>query len=100
MARRPTISDLAVAAGVSVATVDRVLNHRHPVRAETAERVLGAAQSIGFHATALLKQRLKPDAAERTYGFLLQKRSEHFYQQLSTDLQAATRGAGDIRGRP
>ena len=32
MGSRPTIADLAVAAGVSVATVDRVLNGRHPVR--------------------------------------------------------------------
>lgn len=99
MGRRPTISDLAVAAGVSVATVDRVLNQRHRVRGETAERVLAAAQSIGFHATALLKQRISPDLPERTFGFLLQKRADYFYQQLATDLQAATRSARDIRGR-
>ena len=49
MGRRPTISDLAVAAGVSVATVDRVLNQRHRVRGETAERVLAAAQSIAIN---------------------------------------------------
>ena len=60
MARRPTISHLAAAAGVSVATVDRVLNRRHKVRSETAERVLAAAQSIGFHATALLKHIATP----------------------------------------
>lgn len=99
MGRRPTISDLAVAAGVSVATVDRVLNQRHRVRGETAERVLAAAQSIGFHATTLLKQRISPDVPERTFGFLLQKRDDYFYQQLATDLQAATRSATDIRGR-
>ena len=40
MARRPTIRDLAEAAGVSVATVDRVLNGRHPVREETARQIL------------------------------------------------------------
>src|SRR5258707_10489028 len=99
MARRPTISDLAAAAGVSVATVDRVLNQRHPVRVETADRVLGAAQSIGFHATSLLKQRISADVPERTFGFLLQKRTDYFYQQLANDLQTATRSARDIRGR-
>jgi LacI family transcriptional regulator len=99
MGRRPTISDLATAAGVIVATVDRVLNQRHRVRIETAERVLGAAQSIGFHAAALLKQRISPDVSERTFGFLLQKRADYFYQQLASDLKAATHGAPDIRGR-
>src|SRR5690349_3894408 len=41
---RPTIADLAQAAGVSVSTVDRVLNGRDPVRRPTAERVLAAAE--------------------------------------------------------
>src|SRR5258706_5578053 len=99
MARRPTISDLAAAAGVSVATVDRVLNRRHPVRVDWAERVLGAAESIGFHATTLLKQRIRADVPERIFGFLLQKRTDYFYQQLAGDLQSATRGARDIHGR-
>ena len=43
MAKRPTIDDLAAAAGVSVATVDRVLNGRHKVREATAKRVAEAA---------------------------------------------------------
>ena len=48
MANRPTLVDLAQAAGVSVATVDRVLNARHRVREPTAERVLAAAEAIDF----------------------------------------------------
>ena len=40
MSKRPTLVDLAEAAGVSLATVDRVLNARHRVREPTAERVL------------------------------------------------------------
>ena len=42
MAKRPTITDLARISGVSVATVDRVLNSRLPVREETARRVYDA----------------------------------------------------------
>ncbi|HEY9346869.1 MAG TPA: LacI family DNA-binding transcriptional regulator, partial [Inquilinus sp.] len=74
MSRRPTIADLATAAGVSVATVDRVLNQRHPVREGTAGRVLRAAEAIGYHATTLLQQRLRGELPVRTFGFLLQKR--------------------------
>jgi LacI family transcriptional regulator len=98
MSKRPTVSDLASAAGVSVATVDRVLNRRHPVREGTADRVLRAAEAIGFHATALLKQRLRTEAPRRTLGFLLQKR-DAFYQLLAEDLQAATLNLSSIRGK-
>jgi LacI family transcriptional regulator len=96
--RRPTISDLAAAAGVSVATVDRVLNQRHPVREGTADRVMRAAELIGFHATSLLKQRLRADVPQRTLGFLLQKR-DAFYRILAADLEAATHAATNIRGK-
>jgi LacI family transcriptional regulator len=98
LSKRPTVQDLAQAAGVSVATVDRVLNQRHPVREGTADRVMRAAESIGFHATALLKQRLRVDVPRRTLGFLLQKR-DAFYQQLADDLQAATRNLTSLRGK-
>ena len=98
MGKRPTVSDLARAAGVSVATVDRVLNQRHPVREGTADRVLRAAEAIGYHATSLLKQRLRADAPQRTMGFLLQKR-DAFYQLLAEDLQAATHALTSLRGK-
>jgi LacI family transcriptional regulator len=98
LSKRPTVSDLAAAAGVSVATVDRVLNQRHPVREGTADRVMCAAESIGFHATSLLKQRLRADVPRRTLGFLLQKR-DAFYQILAEDLEAATRALTSLRGK-
>jgi LacI family transcriptional regulator len=98
MARRPTISDLAEKAGVSVATVDRVLNQRLPVRGGTALRVVAAAEAIGYHATGLLKQRLS-DLPARTFGFLLQKRDDVFYQAFGEKLVAATKAAPGIRGR-
>jgi LacI family transcriptional regulator len=98
MTKRPTVSDVAVAAGVSVATVDRVLNQRHPVREATADRVFRAAEAIGFHATPLLKQRLRAEAPRRTLGFLLQKR-DAFYQRLAEDLGAATQELASLRGK-
>lgn len=98
--RRPTIEDLAAAASVSVATVDRVLNNRHPVREDTARRVVEAAERIGFYAQGLLQQRLDERIAPRTFTFLLQKRNDHFYQQLGAELTAATKASTAIRGRP
>jgi LacI family transcriptional regulator len=75
---RPTIADLARAAKVSISTVDRVLNGRDPVRPQTAERVLAAAEAIGFYATGVIRQRLGKDKPDRTFGFLLQQRSRPF----------------------
>lgn len=47
-ARRATVHDVARAAGVSLATVDRVLNARPGVRPATAERVADAIRSLDF----------------------------------------------------
>ncbi|WP_420325954.1 LacI family DNA-binding transcriptional regulator [Mameliella sp.] len=49
MVKRPTIPDLARAAGVSVSTVNRVINSPEHVRRPTRERVLRAAREIGFY---------------------------------------------------
>ena len=98
MVSRPTIMDLAKQAGVSAATVDRVLNQRLPVRADTAERVVQAAEAIGFHATGLLRQRLT-ETPRRKFGFLLQK-PDAFYQVFGAELAAATRAAHTIEGKP
>ncbi|MGV8855622.1 MAG: LacI family DNA-binding transcriptional regulator [Devosia sp.] len=48
LGRRATVHDVARAAGVSLATVDRVLNGRPGVRATTAEKVEAAIAAIGF----------------------------------------------------
>ncbi|WP_029076274.1 LacI family DNA-binding transcriptional regulator [Kaistia adipata] len=97
---RPTIRDLAAAAKVGVATVDRVLNQRAPVRRETAERVLAAAEAIGYHGTGLLKRRLEETAVPKTFGFLLQRRADAFYQEMAAALAGATRAVKAVRGRP
>ena len=76
-----------------------MLNARHRVRDTTAERVLSAAEAIGFHAAPLLKSRLRPDAPERTLAFLLQ-RADAFYTQFGADLAAATRALAQFRGKP
>ena len=46
MSRKPIIADVARLAGVSTATVDRVLNDRGGVNSEKAARVLSAARRL------------------------------------------------------
>ncbi|MBF9033078.1 substrate-binding domain-containing protein [Rhodobacterales bacterium HKCCE2091] len=99
MARRATIPDLAAAAGVSVATVDRVLNARAPVREETARRVFEAARRIGYHGAGLIERRLQPDLPELTVGYVFHKEKQAFYQSFRDEAEAAAAGATDMRAR-
>jgi LacI family transcriptional regulator len=98
MVKRPTLHDLAQAAGVSVATVDRVINRRLPVSDDTSQRVVKAAESIGYHATSLLKRRVEEMPA-RKFGFLLQK-PDAFYRQLGQELVSASRTNRLVEGKP
>jgi LacI family transcriptional regulator len=57
---RPRARDIARAAGVSTATVDRVLNRRLGVRAATAQRVVEAAAALDYLPRAALYEALRP----------------------------------------
>jgi len=62
MSTPPTIYDVARVAGVSIASVSRVLNGRRNPREETRERVLKAVSELGFvpdGAARALSARLK-----------------------------------------
>jgi LacI family transcriptional regulator len=98
MVKRPTLHDLAKAAGVSIATVDRVINRRLPVSDDTAQRVVKAAEEIGYHATSLLKRRIH-EMPVRRFGFLLQK-PDAFYRQLAQELVGASRASSMVEGKP
>ena len=98
MGSRPTIADLAKAAGVSVATVDRVLNGRHRVREDTSRRVYEAANAIGFHAVSLLRQRIFEGLPQYRLGFVLQKPDQPFYQAFARELESAVQNHRGIRG--
>ena len=99
MAKRATIDDVARAAGVSVATVDRVLNGRMKVREETAQKVAEAANAVGYHARHLIQQRLRVDLPEVRMGFVLQKENHSFYQTLKAQLEAAVTEVTGARAR-
>ncbi len=97
MAKRPTIEDVAKASGVSVATVDRVLNGRARVREETARRVYDAAIDIGYHAAGLIEQRILADVPEYRLGIVLQKERQQFYRNLVVELHQAAKRVNRAR---
>jgi LacI family transcriptional regulator len=55
MAPRVTITDVALAAGVSVATVSKVINSRYGVAASTSERVLEVIHQLGYESSLVAR---------------------------------------------
>ena len=86
--KRPTIPDLAQAAGVSVSTVNRVINQADSVRGPTRERVLQAAQDIGFYGLGSIEHAVRKARDTHRLGILLQQRGRTFYENLGRALAA------------
>lgn len=84
---RPTVHDIAQVAGVSLATVDRVLNQRPGVRAVTRTRVEAAIDRLGYvrdmAAANLAKSRIYP------LIFILPSGDNSFMRGLGDQVQAA-----------
>ncbi len=88
----PTMTDVARAAGVGVATVDRVINRRAPVRPATAQRVLEAAEAVGFRRAGLIRHRVDETLRPVTLGVVLQSAQSPFYRGLAEALRQAAAG--------
>ena len=91
--RRPTIPDLAEAAGVSVATVNRVLSGASNVRLATQERVQKAAEEIGFYGLGSIQARVSAARPHLRFGVLLLQPHRPFYQNVARALKAAAAAA-------
>jgi LacI family transcriptional regulator len=97
MARRPTVADIAAVSGLSVATVDRVLNARLPVKQDTSERVLKAAEQVGYHASGLIRRRLEAGLPHYRMHFLLQRPDQIFYADFARELERAALAPAEFR---
>lgn len=87
---RVTIADVAKAAGVSLSTVDRVLNGRAPVRRDTATRIHEVAEALGFHAAGVIRERVRGKRVRYRLGFLMEQPDLAFHRTLGETLAAAT----------
>ena len=87
--RKPTLKDVAEAAGVHSATASRALNPdtRAAVNAETARRVLKAAESLGYRPNPIARS-LKT-ARTRTVGLLIPDLTNPLFPPI-------VRGADDV----
>ncbi len=90
--RRPTIPDLAEAAGVSIATVNRVLSGAVNVRLATRERVQQAAEEMGFYGVGSIQARVAAARPRLRFGVLLLQPHRPFYQNVARALKDAAAG--------
>jgi LacI family transcriptional regulator len=104
MAKRAGLVELAAAAGVSVATVDRLMNGREAVNPTTAARVIAAAERIGHPAAWRLASVAGqvPAAAQVLpairFGVVLHKQGQDFYKAFAEALHRAVAEAPGFRG--
>lgn len=77
---RPTIKDLAQEAGVSIATVNRILAGSATVKGATVQRVQAAADRIGFYGSGAIEDRFRKTVPNYRLGFLLQQSNRELYQ--------------------
>ncbi|MEQ8368782.1 MAG: LacI family DNA-binding transcriptional regulator [Roseicyclus sp.] len=89
--KRPTIPDLAKAAGVSVSTVNRVLNQPDSVRGPTRDRVLTAAEDIGFYGLGTIQHSVRMSRESHKLGVILQQKGRRFYHNLGQAILAEAR---------
>ncbi|QHQ36030.1 LacI family DNA-binding transcriptional regulator [Algicella marina] len=87
--RRPTVHDIARVSGFSLATVDRVLNHRSGVRPATVEAVQKVVQDIGY-VRDISAANL---ASGRVYriAFILPEGDSSFLHSLCTEVEQRAR---------
>ncbi|WP_298821982.1 LacI family DNA-binding transcriptional regulator [uncultured Roseibium sp.] len=85
---KPTVHDIAREAGVSLSTVDRVLNGRADVRPKNAERVKAAVRKLGYvrdtNAANLAKQR------RYRFAFVLPEGPNHLVETIVAAIHEAT----------
>ncbi len=87
--RRATVHDVAREAGVSLATVDRVLNGRPGVRPVTAEKVAAAIRQLDFRRD--LSASLLARARDLRIAFLLPDGGNAFMESLSRSVARRAR---------
>ena len=80
-----TIQDVARVAGVSVATVDRVLNRRPGVRTVTINRVEAAIRDLNYQPDRIAARLAR--SREYRFCFVLPERSGDFWERINEEVR-------------
>lgn len=93
--KRPRMTDVAAAAGVSTKTVSRVVNGEPGVKPATAERVLDAIGQLGFRRNYVARA-LRRGQRFRMIGLLIEDVANPFYSAIARGVEEATRDRGQL----
>src|SRR3954447_24127799 len=93
IAGRPTMSDVARAAGVSLKTVSRVVNDEAGVRGATATRVQEAIAALGFGRNDAARA-LRSGQVSRTLGLVIEDIANPFYSGIMRGVEQVAREHG------
>ena len=92
MACEVTIKDIAKAAGVSVATVSRVINDNYPVSKEARERVQQVMQELHYRPNAIA-QSLRSNRSNMI-GLIVADLSNQFFMKVAKGLEKSVAAKG------
>ena len=81
----PTIKDVARKAGVSIATVSRVLNNKSTVDPDLVAKVNLAIDALGYHPNSIART-LKSDSS-KTIGFVVSDISNDFFTRMARGVE-------------
>ncbi len=84
--RRPTVIDVARAAGVSVKTVSRVINNVPTVNPQIAERVLAAVAELGFRRNDMARN-LRSGHKSVSVGLIIEDFANSFFSAMIAAVQ-------------
>ncbi|MEU6460786.1 LacI family DNA-binding transcriptional regulator [Streptomyces sp. NPDC046976] len=87
-----SIKDVAAVAGVSVATVSRVLNAHPSVSADARARVLAAVESLGYRPNAVARS-LRTDQTH-TLGLVISDVLNPYFTELARSVEEEARALG------
>jgi LacI family transcriptional regulator, galactose operon repressor len=90
--RRVTIREVAAQAGVSVATISRVLNGKGPVRETTSRRVMETCQALHFTPHGIARSLSL--RRTQTIGLLLPDLHGEFFSEVIRGIDAEARNGG------
>jgi DNA-binding LacI/PurR family transcriptional regulator len=80
-----TIKDVAKEAGVSIATVSRVLNSRDNLTEKTIQKVLSAMEKLNYHPNAVARSLVK--GSYKCIGIMLPSLITPFWSQMAHELE-------------
>lgn len=92
MSRRVTINDVARVAGVSRQTVSRALNDKGEIDGGTKQRVLDAAQELGYRPSRFARGLVRQDST--TIGLVIPDLLNPFFTEVAAGALEAARSHG------